>query len=174
MRGGRCQTGAVDLEEHLGDTFIGETYRMIKKVLTYAEAQLQALKAQGHRMTRLRKAFVNLLVDRHGPMSVQEILQILESRRISVNKTSIYREIEFLREQNLLREVDLLDGRKRYELVVEGHHHHHLVCTRCKGITCASIPHDLEVLEKRLKREHKFEVTGHVLEFFGICQRCQQ
>ena len=135
------------------------------------EAIFQDLRSKGFRLTPSRKAIIAMIIETTQPLSAPEILQKLKTVRRSVNKTTIYRELDFLAAQRIISEIDILDGTKRYEAFSD-HHHHHLVCTSCKAIECVEVCGDLQPLEKRIRNSHDFLITGHVLEFFGVCRRC--
>jgi Fe2+ or Zn2+ uptake regulation protein len=46
------------------------------------------------------------------------------------------------------------------------------VCSSC-GAVVDFTDCDLSKLEKQLSRNTGFEMEGHLLEFYGRCQRCQ-
>lgn len=134
---------------------------------------IELLRLNGERITKVRRKAIEVLVDLKRPLSVPELLAQFKRRSLSVNKTTAYREVEFLRAKGLVREIDLLDGMKRYEIAGEDHHHH-LVCTRCQDVRCVEMKHDLDKIEQMVKRKHGFSVTSHVLEFFGLCKSCHR
>ena len=136
-----------------------------------SEKILEDLRAKGERITKLRKALLSLLSHKHTVLSAPEILKALAKKSLTLNKTTIYREIDFLLSHKIIREVDLLDGLKRYELLDSGHHHH-IVCTSCKKIECVEMHDDLCALEKKISSKYKFKIESHVLEFFGLCGNC--
>jgi Fur family transcriptional regulator, ferric uptake regulator len=133
---------------------------------------VDALKGQGFRITKVRRALLDILTTASHPMSVPELLPALAKCDLMVNKTTVYRELDFLLENQIVLELDLLDGAKRYELLQPDHHHHHLVCTKCGMIECVEMHHDLDEIEARIATNHKFKVSSHVLEFFGLCEKC--
>lgn len=138
------------------------------------EQLIQELRERGHRITKVRHEMVRILVEheRVHPISVADMLHVLEGRNLAVNKTTVYRELEFLIGEKLVREVDLLEGWKRYELVSSGDHHHHLVCTRCSAIQCVDMNEDLAAVEREIGKRFNFRVQSHQLEFFGRCDSC--
>lgn len=140
--------------------------------MSESELILQSLKEAGHRLTRVRRAVIEAICEAKSPLSAAEIGDRLDQRDIGANKTTIYREIDFLVEKKIAVELDLMDGRKRYELSGNGNPHHHLVCTKCHDIKCVEMDADLDVLEKRIKNSHNFKVESQVLEFFGVCSSC--
>lgn len=135
------------------------------------DQRVQALRASGYRMTRARQAILCLLDETQSPLSAPEIQQALTQKGIHVNKTTVYREILFLLNQQVLAEVDFGDGAKRYEYV-DGEHHHHFVCTLCKSVTELSIEKDLVHISQDVLQQTGGKITHHMVEFFGICATC--
>ena len=133
---------------------------------------LVTLKKDGFRLTKVRKALIEILGQTISPLSAFELLELLKTYDLVVNKTTVYRELEFLLINKVILELDLLDGMKRYELIDEGHHHH-LVCTLCRKIQCIGMKHDLDHLEQNISQQYSFQIESHVLEFFGRCLACQ-
>lgn len=129
------------------------------------------LRLQGHRMTAAREALLRILEASNQPLSVEELRGRLSQMRLSVNKTTVYRELVFLKSQAMVREIELGDERKRYELASDKAHHHHMVCSKCKSIEDVVVD---ESLERRLMPSPRsFRVKSHLLEFFGLCAQCQ-
>jgi len=140
---------------------------------TSAEQLVDALRTQGFRITKIRQAMIEALVAARQPVSAPQLLEQVSLKHPSVNKTTIYRELDFLADNKVLSEIDILDGMKRYEILHPNHHHHHLVCTSCRDIQCVEVPHhDLHALEEKIQQTHNFNVQSHVLEFFGVCKKC--
>jgi Fur family ferric uptake transcriptional regulator len=130
------------------------------------------LKEKGHRFARIRKAILDLLVKSSDPLSSPDIQRLLSKRKIDANKTTVYRQLAFLKEQNLVRELQFGDNAKRYEIMPENHHHH-IVCTNCDKIEDVELARDLDTEEKSIAENKNFKVINHSLEFYGICGKCQ-
>ena len=130
------------------------------------------LKQYGLRLTRTRRAVLELLLRKHTPLSAPKILSELEKVSIRVNKTTVYRELEKLAAIGLLQRMQLQDRKQYYELTARGHHHH-FVCTICHEITDIEID-ESTVLAKaeRLGRQAGFHITTHAVEFYGQCAAC--
>jgi Fur family ferric uptake transcriptional regulator len=60
----------------------------------------------------------------------------------------------------------------RYELTPKSHHDH-LTCTQC-GTIIEFENRDIEQLQILVARNNGFQLTGHVLELYGICPGCQK
>ncbi len=100
----------------------------------------------------------------------------------SIGLTTVYRTLELLVKMNLLVRHDFGDGRARYEVISGSKsedHHHHLVCTRCRRVTDYKdfIEEEvslLEKVEKGLSKKFKFKIVDHLIQFYGLCERCQK
>lgn len=129
------------------------------------------LRAQGHRVTKTRQGVLKLLSENRKPVAASETPKLLEREGIIVNKTTVYRELDFLFREGCIDEVRLNDGRRYYEMVSE--HHHHAICIECKGVDDVVLESELAKEEKRIERELDFKILHHSLEFFGVCARCR-
>jgi len=136
-----------------------------------SEVILHRLGSRGHRLTRTRRAFVRLLADTDTPLSAQEVLDRLSSQGVRLNRTTVYRELAFLKKHRIIHEIQFGDGKMRYR-VCPDEHHHHLICVRCSRVEDVIAEGDLEEKERELARSRSFRVLYHTLEFFGVCDGC--
>jgi Fe2+ or Zn2+ uptake regulation protein len=136
---------------------------------------IDALRAKGYRITAIRRAMIESLLHASRPLSALEIAASLKRAKLTPNKSSIYRELEFLLNNKLISEIDVLEGMKRYEWFrADAHHHHHIVCTKCHTVECIDLCFNEAEIAKKVERKSGFEVTSHLLEFFGICKECRR
>lgn len=137
------------------------------------ETLFQTIKEKRLRLTKTRRAVLELFSSTHTPLSVPHILAVLAQQKLRVNKTTVYRELETLETVGIVKSIQLQDRKQYFELASRDHHHH-LVCLQCEQIE------DVDVNEGELVREaHKaserkqFTILRHSLEFFGLCRQCQ-
>jgi len=136
------------------------------------EEILKKLKGEGFRLTRARKSIVDLLSVGSIPLSLTNLKKNLEKRNVRVDRTTIYREILFLKNQGVICEIPVGNGRKGYK-VCQGAHHHHLICIRCNKVEEIVLKNTLDSQEKEIARQKIFKVFDHLLEFYGLCGDCQ-
>lgn len=135
-------------------------------------ATIADLKSQGYRITKARMALLDAFSEVQEPLSAADLLAELARRDRVVNKTTVYRELDFLLERGYIHEVSLRGKEKRYELTSAGHHHH-LVCVRCETVEDIPLENELATTETTIRSATGFQVQSHSLEFFGLCVACQ-
>lgn len=123
------------------------------------------------RATRRRSLMLELLVQAGRPLSAQELYEIcLPHMRLS--PSTVYRALSALAARGVLERALRPDGTACYQ-PVRALHSHSLVCSRCHRV----VPIDgcpLQQMARRLERETGFVVTGHWLQFIGLCPECAQ
>ena len=122
--------------------------------------------------TPARIAILKLLETLDKPIDVAAITKHLQSKRIDVDQTTVFRIINVFTQQGLTKQILLNQGETHYELASRDDHHH-LICERCgkiEDISDCAIPE----LEKDIKQKKNFLVKRHSLEFYGICSDCQR
>ncbi|MCL4367132.1 transcriptional repressor [Patescibacteria group bacterium] len=130
------------------------------------------LKEQRLRNTRFRQAILQTLDHQASPISAPDLLRKLQISGYSINKTTVYREMDILLAKGLVEEVRFNEDVRRYEL--KSAHHHHLICQTCQKIEEIAFAHDLSDKEAEILATKKFKVLKHSLEFFGLCESCQK
>lgn len=129
------------------------------------------LRKKGYKITPQRRAVLTAL-DTCGQFpTAQDILEAVRKMQPDVSLDTIYRNLTLLTELGIVHEVYRSAGNV-YEIVEQGHHHHHLVCTECGRTECIDICPMNEIYEKEAEK-HGFLVTGHVFEFYGLCWSCR-
>lgn len=126
----------------------------------------------GYRITPVRGLILETFRENLTPIAASDLIEVFKDLKFKVNKTTIYRELDFLIEKGILKEIEFGEGKKRYEIET-GRHHHHIICIKCKKIEDVDLEVDLEGEEKKIEKDKKFKIKNHSLEFFGYCKNCQ-
>lgn len=133
---------------------------------------LDSLKGKGRRMTKARKAIVQVLLKSKKPMGALDLHAALLKKGLETNHVTVYREMAFLEKAGIVQGSKFQDGTKRFCLASSGHHHH-LICTKCSDVADVDMPcTDLHAMERQLAKKTDFTVKSHSLEFYGLCSRC--
>lgn len=125
----------------------------------------QSLRITPHRVSTL------LILDRENlPMTTEQILEISEKRKDPIPLSTLYRTLTILTESGLLERTVTLSGLTAYQLK-SASHKHVIQCSICnKVVAIETCP--IADLEAQIQKETSFILTGHNLEFTGICPDC--
>lgn len=131
------------------------------------------LKREGVKSTRHRNAILELLEQSESPLTAEQLFIMLKEKTASINLSTVYRTLDTFASKNLVIKSNRVDdGKIRYELN-QHEHKHHLFCVGChKMISLEECP--IGELQRTLKKDLDFEVTGHNLEIFGYCHNCRR
>lgn len=123
------------------------------------------------RATPARIALMNLLETSEEPLDVQSMIDYLEGRHVKADPATVFRIMNMFTDKGITRQISFNEGKFRYELASKNDHHH-LVCNKCGNIEDIS---DCRIgaYENNIEKQKNFKVTNHLLEFFGVCQKCQ-
>ncbi len=135
------------------------------------------LSERGYKMTPQRKEILQIFVnhpDNHH-MSAEDVYNILRENQSEIGLATVYRALDLLSELGILVQVDFGDGCARYELNTADpkvHHHHHLICLKCKNVI--EFDEDLlDQLEAYIEKKSGFQILNHEVKFFGYCSECR-
>lgn len=128
--------------------------------------------SKGLRSTRQRDIILDIFLSTHQHVSVEELYLKVKSSNAGIGQATVYRTLKLFTEAGLAREVLLHDGQTRYEHIVAGEHHDHLVCTKCNSIVEFE-NETIEMLQNEIATRHGFHIRSHKLEIYGLCANCR-
>jgi Fe2+ or Zn2+ uptake regulation protein len=119
------------------------------------------------RSTWQRGAILKAMEGARCHLTAEEVHRRLRRGSRSIGLATVYRALgDFVRE-GLVEPAHVGDGKVRYGLAAN--HHDHLVCLNCGqweplGACTVRLPRTIA---------SGFKVTGHQMELYGYCVRCQ-
>ena len=131
------------------------------------------LRQKGHKLTRQRRAVLEVIVLSQDHMTPAEIHKKVQEADPTIGLVTVYRTLEMLAGAGLICRVHTDQTSRSYLLRRPDEHHHHLICSDC-GRVVDFTDCNLHGLEEKLSRETGFTTEGHILEFFGCCPVCQE
>lgn len=127
------------------------------------------LKSADLKQTKKRILILSVLETATTALTVEEIEEVT-SKEIKMSISTIYRALNALAQRNVVTKTLHQDGKAYFE--INSHNHKHtLICTLCnEKVPIETCP--LEILEEHLIEKTGYIITGHSLEFFGVCPAC--
>ena len=130
----------------------------------------EILKDNNLKVTDARVAILQEISNINNPITAEELF-IIVNKKIKINLSTIYRNLNILNEKDIIKKVIEINGEVYFQYNSEKHEHH-LICIDCKEL----IPLDncpLHGLEDQLSSKTGYEIISHSLEFRGLCPKCK-
>ena len=129
------------------------------------EEAIRAVRQGGMRLSTARRLVLEALFAADGPISAVHLAHTL-----SIDETSVYRNLEVLERHGLIRHVHLGHGPGLYVLV--GHHEvEYLYCERCDKVTAVTAD-ELDPIRKSIKKRFGYEARFTHFPIVGLCEHC--
>lgn len=122
------------------------------------------------RNTIQKQIILETVLNMHMHPDAEEVYDKISLEHPYISKATVYRNLNLLAEQGVIRRVKVSDGPDRYDFNNVKHYHMH--CKKCGKIFDAPLEY-IENFEDRLGDTHGFEAQEHLIEFIGICPACQ-
>jgi Fur family ferric uptake transcriptional regulator len=127
------------------------------------------LRSAGLRVTQPRLAIIEAMEGNAGPVSIERIHQAIGAEVCDL--VTVYRCLAAFEQIGVVRRSYLHNGTCLYELTLVAPRHYHIICKSC-GTADRVEYFPVEGIE-RLLQERGYSQVSHVVEFFGICPKCQ-
>ena len=92
------------------------------------------LKNEGLRYTSQRQIVWDEICKTDDHRDAEDIYFKIKTSGQKVSRATVYRTIDILVKNNLVRKLELGDGRNRYENKLDSSHHDHIICIQCGRI----------------------------------------
>ncbi|KGI56721.1 Fur family transcriptional regulator [Campylobacter sp. MIT 97-5078] len=132
------------------------------------------LKESGLKYTRQREVVLKILY--HSDMHYTPEALYMEAKAkepdLNIGIATVYRTLNLLEEAEIVTSISFGTAGKKFELANKPHHDH-LICKNCGKIVEFENP-TVERQQALIAKEHKFKLTGHLMQLYGICEDCNQ
>ena len=135
-----------------------------------SEILVDILKSEGMRYTTQRQAVWDDIRDQKHTehRDAEEIYNHIRSKGIKVSRATVYRTIDVLVKNRLIRKMDLGDGRSLFEPStndIYDDRHDHMICTE-SGKIIEFYDQELDFLQEKIAQKHGYTVVRRVHQLF--------
>jgi len=121
------------------------------------------------RQTRQKQVILEALRRVTSHPTADEVYQMARERIPNISLGTVYRNLEQLCEQGVIRRLALAGSQMRFD--GRAYRHHHVRCIRCERvddvISVRGNPNSIDV------ETAGYTILGHRIEFYGLCPDCQ-
>jgi len=126
----------------------------------------QALRDSGLRLSTPRRLVLEALFAADGPVAAGDL-----ARELSIDESSVYRNLEVLEHHGLVRHVHLGHSAGLYALVSEDEVEY-LYCERCQKVRTVT-PAQLDPVRSRIEQQFGFSARFAHFPIVGVCAECR-
>lgn len=145
-------------------------------VVQHPDILKSLLNQEGFRLTNQRQKILELFeaAPSSQHLSAEEIHLKLAHQGEKISFSTIYRALHVMVDLSLLRELELAEGRKFYELNTPfASPHYHLVCVQCGEVNEFTDDQVVQV-SARETQQQGFSLVNSQFTVYGICPCCQE
>lgn len=123
-----------------------------------------------YRRSKQRERILQLLKETDTHPSVDWLYEKLKKEFPKLSLGTVYRNLSILVDQGLVKKIhfgstyDRFDGKRTP--------HYHLICEQCGKIEDVDLPVN-DDLTRAAAVQSDFQVTGHMIQFYGMCADCR-
>jgi len=127
-------------------------------------------KVPGTRLTLQKQAILDAFESNPKLMTAEEVYIRVREKYPNVSLGTVYRNLQNYSKHGQIRRTLLVDGKARFELA-QNIHHHHLICLACGESSevpwCPVGPEVATFMDNC-----GFTPVNHQFEIYGYCRRC--
>jgi Fur family ferric uptake transcriptional regulator len=112
---------------------------------------------------------VFLQTERH--LTIRELVELLNESGFQFTPDFVRDTLKLMCRFGFARKNRFDNGEVRYEHRHLGHHHDHMICTKCKNIYEFE-DEGIENMQVQVAAAHNFHMLQHKMEIYGICSNC--
>ena len=98
-------------------------------------------------------------------MCIRDRFISIRSKGVKVSRATVYRTIDVLVKNKLVRKLDVGDGKNRFESKFDEEHHDHMICLETGNII-EFYNSRLEQLQEKIALDNGYELVRHVHQLF--------
>jgi Fur family ferric uptake transcriptional regulator len=135
------------------------------------DEMLEALRSEGKRITPQRTLLLQVIKQSHGHLDADEIYRRARKKDPTISLSTVYRNLNMLKELRLISELHLDQEHHHYELR-DATDHYHLICSSCDRVIefdSSMVGH----LMDQVSGEKDFQIERVHIDLVGLCAKCR-
>jgi len=124
---------------------------------------------RSQRITKQKTAVLDTLRSVNNHPTAEWLYQEARKRIPGLSLGTVYRNLNQLKDNGEITELNYGNGQSRFDGRKDNHYH--FCCTACGSVMDLYMPM-VKTLDTKARTASNCQVSGHRLEFYGICDAC--
>ena len=137
------------------------------------EEHVARIRSAGYKLTKARLTILEVIEQGGGHVTSAEVIDAVNAHDPDIGRASVFRTLDLLTRLCIVRPTFVDSSQTPSYVLMPNGHHHHVICTHCNRVyefeQC-----NLHDIGAELERKHNIQISGHLVEFYGLCENCQQ
>ncbi len=121
------------------------------------------------RLTTQRQVILEELLKVTSHPTANEVYDMVRKRLPRIGLGTVYRNLELMAETGMILKLEVGGTQKRFDATIKPHYH--VRCMKCGKVDDIKIPVQEDINEIAAQACH-YQITGHHIEFTGLCRDC--
>ena len=121
--------------------------------------------------SRQREEIIKVVKDSYNHPRAEDIYMIVKSNDPNVSRSTVYRNLGMLVEDNFINKIPMQSGGDRYDYPREPHSH--VICTKCGRVFDFLYDFENNKLKETIKKQTGVEISDSRISIQGICDSCK-
>ena len=123
------------------------------------------------RYSKQSEEVLNTVLNSNNHPDAKEIYELVKLKIPNVSLGTVYRNLNTLAKEGLIRKIELDDGNDRFDKTLC--QHNHLKCTTCGKVIDIAPKLDQKEIEE-IESKTGFKITDSSFNINGICEKCKK
>lgn len=123
------------------------------------------------RYSKQSEEVLNTVLNSNNHPNAKEIYELVKLKIPNVSLGTVYRNLNTLAKEGLIRKIELDDGNDRFDKTLC--QHNHLKCTTCGKVIDIAPKLDQKEI-KEIESKTGFKITDSSFNINGICEKCKK
>lgn len=121
--------------------------------------------------SKQREEIIDVVKELYTHPTAEEIYMIVKGKDPAVSRSTVYRNLGLLVENNIINKITSAAGPDKYDFIRDVHNH--AVCTKCGKVFDFEHNFNFNRIRKEIRDKTGVEISIKGFMFEGICSECK-
>lgn len=122
--------------------------------------------------SRQREEIIKVVKELYTHPTAEEIYMIVKAKDPGVSRSTVYRNLGLLVENNIINKISMAVGPDRYDAVKEVHNH--AICIKCGKVFDFDYEFEYDKIKSAIEKQTGIEISNKGIALEGICNSCKK
>ena len=122
--------------------------------------------------SKQREEIIKVIKDSYDHPTAEDIYMIVKAKDPAVSRSTVYRNLGLLVENDIIEKISMLVGPDRYDYKRKSHNH--AICIKCGHVFDFEYDFKLNEIGKTVKEQTGINISSKCIAIEGVCENCKE